>query len=61
MKLMSIAMRPLANPPFPVERIEEMTAMMGGEGELPELYRKPKEDEKAPLKGKSQTVEKAVP
>ena len=44
MKLMSIAMRPLANPPFPLERIEEMTAMMGGEGELPELYRKPKEE-----------------
>ena len=44
MKLMSIAMRPLANPPFPLERIEEMTAMMGGEGELPELYRKPREE-----------------
>jgi len=45
MKLMSIAMRPLANPPFPVERIEEMTAMMGGEGSLPEMYRKPKDEE----------------
>ena len=32
MKLMSIAMRPLALPPFPLERIEEMTALMGGEG-----------------------------
>ena len=32
MKLMSIAMRPLANPPFPLERIEEMTALMGGDG-----------------------------
>ncbi len=32
MKLMSIAMKPLANPPFPIERIEEMTALMGGEG-----------------------------
>ena len=29
MKLMSIAMRPLANPSFPIERIEEMTKMMG--------------------------------
>ena len=35
MKLMSIAMKPLANPPFPLERIEEMTALMGGEGTLP--------------------------
>ena len=30
MKLMSIAMRPLSAPPFPLERIEEMTALMGG-------------------------------
>ena len=35
MKLMSIAMKPLTNPPFPLERIEEMTALMGGAGELP--------------------------
>jgi len=34
MKLMSIAMRPLANPPFPIERIEEMTRLMGGEGTI---------------------------
>ncbi len=34
MKLMSIAMRPLAQPPFPLERIEEMTALMGGDGQL---------------------------
>ena len=34
MKLMSIAMRPLASPPFPLEKIEEMTAMMGGSGSL---------------------------
>ena len=40
MKLMSIAMKPLSAPPFPIERIEEMTALMGGEGELPEMYRK---------------------
>ena len=34
MKLMSIAMKPLTNPPFPLERIEEMTALMGGDGSL---------------------------
>ncbi|MBE5882843.1 MAG: hypothetical protein E7291_00215 [Lachnospiraceae bacterium] len=28
------AMRPLATPPFPLERIEEMTRLMGGEGSL---------------------------
>ncbi len=31
---MSIAMKPLGQPPFPIERIEEMTGMMGGEGSL---------------------------
>ena len=34
MKLMSIAMRPLCEPPFLLERIEEMTALMGGDGSL---------------------------
>ena len=34
MKLMSIAMRPLSSPPFPLEQIERMTALMGGDGEL---------------------------
>ncbi|MBQ2667751.1 MAG: RNHCP domain-containing protein [Clostridia bacterium] len=34
MKLMSIAMRPLSSPPFPLERIEEMTRLMGGDGTL---------------------------
>ncbi len=34
MKLMSIAMKPLCAPPFPLERIEEMTAMMGGDGSI---------------------------
>lgn len=34
MKLMSIALKPLANPPFPVEKLEELTALMGGEGSL---------------------------
>ncbi len=32
MKLMSIALKPLAAPPFPIERIRELTQMMGGEG-----------------------------
>ena len=34
MKLMSIAMRPLASPPFPIERMEELTRLMGGDGSL---------------------------
>lgn len=34
MKLMSIAMKPLASPPFPIERIEEMTKLMGGDGSI---------------------------
>ncbi|MGM9625635.1 MAG: RNHCP domain-containing protein [Eubacteriales bacterium] len=29
-KLMSIALRPLCEPPFPIERIEELTDLMGG-------------------------------
>ena len=31
---MSIAMRPLCQPPFPLERIREMTALMGGDGSM---------------------------
>lgn len=34
MKLMSIAMKPLTAPPFPLERIQEMTDLMGGEGRV---------------------------
>ena len=34
MKLMSIAMKPLTSPPFPLERIREMTDLMGGEGRM---------------------------
>ena len=34
MKLMSIAMKPLCAPPFPLERIEEMTVLMGGDGKI---------------------------
>jgi len=29
---MSIAMKPLCEPPFPLDRIHEMTAQMGGDG-----------------------------
>ena len=34
MKIISIALKPLCEPPFPVERIEELTRLMGGEGSL---------------------------
>ena len=34
MKLMSLALKPLAFPPFPLEKIEELTALMGGEGSI---------------------------
>ena len=34
MKLMSLAMKPIALPPFPLEKIEEMTQLMAGDGEL---------------------------
>ena len=34
MKLMSIALKPLTQPPFPIEKIEEMTRLMGGDGRL---------------------------
>ena len=33
-KLMSIALKPLASPPFPLERIRELAALMGGDGAL---------------------------
>ena len=39
MKLMSIAMQPLCLPPFPLERIEEMTALMGGSGSLAPAFK----------------------
>ena len=32
LKLMSVALKPLSVPPFPLERIEELTAIMGGDG-----------------------------
>lgn len=34
MKMMSIALKPLCEPPFPLEHIEEMTRLMGREGSL---------------------------
>lgn len=34
MKLMSLAMKPVALSPFPLERIEELTRLMGGEGTI---------------------------
>ena len=34
MKLMSIALKPLCEQPFPLERIEELTALMGGDGRI---------------------------
>jgi len=34
MKLMSIAMKPVALPPFPLERVEKMTELMAGDGKL---------------------------
>lgn len=34
LKLISIAMKPAALPPFPLERIEEMTRLMDGDGKL---------------------------
>ncbi len=33
-KLMSVAMKPLALPPFPIERIRELTLLMGGDVSL---------------------------
>lgn len=34
MKLMSIALKPLTAPPFPLERIQELTDLMGGAGTM---------------------------
>ena len=34
MKLMSMALKPLCSPPFPIERIRELTALMGGDEAL---------------------------
>lgn len=34
LKLISLAMKPISSPPFPLDKIEEMTKLMGGDGEL---------------------------
>ena len=34
MKLLSLAMKPISSPPFPMERIREMTNQMDAEGEI---------------------------
>ena len=36
--LLSIASRPLAMPPFPIEKTEELTLMMGGQGDMEGYY-----------------------
>ena len=41
-KLLSLAFRPLSNPPFPLERMEEMTALMGGQGDVEGYYDEPR-------------------
>ena len=33
-KILSIASKPMASPPFPVDKLEELTKMMGGQGNL---------------------------
>ena len=33
-KLMSIAMKPVSSPPFPIERMEELTRRMGGDEQI---------------------------
>ena len=37
-KILSIASKPLSEPPFPVERMEELTRMMGGRGDMGDYY-----------------------
>ena len=34
LKLMSLALKPLGNPPFPIERIDELAELMDGEGDI---------------------------
>ena len=34
MKLLSLARKPISSPPFPMERIREMTNQMDAEGEI---------------------------
>lgn len=41
LKLLQLAARPLADPPFPLERIGEMTRLMGGSGSTEGYYDEP--------------------
>ncbi len=36
--VLSVASKPLANPPFPVEKTEELTRIMGGKGDIGGYY-----------------------
>ena len=55
MKLMSIAMKPLCAPPFPLDYIEEMTALMGGDGRMREAAAK---NEKAAVSEKRSATQR---
>lgn len=37
-KVLSIASKPLSEPPFPVEKMEELTKIMGGRGDIGGYY-----------------------
>ena len=37
-KVLSIASKPLSEPPFPVEKMEELTKIMGGRGDMGGYY-----------------------
>lgn len=37
-KLLSLASKPLSIPPFPIEKMEKLTAMMGGQGDVGGYY-----------------------
>lgn len=37
-KVLSIASKPLSSPPFPIERMEELTKIMGGRGNVGGYY-----------------------
>lgn len=38
-KVLAVASRPLSSPPFPIERMEQLTKMMGGRGNVWGYYR----------------------
>lgn len=45
-KVMSIAAKPLSMPPFPIERMKEMTDLMGGNGDIEGYYYEQRKQEK---------------